>query len=219
MTARKERERTERYGDRLRKQQSLLRRLARAMVSVGFGELLNTILNEHRLEQQGQPTPTTYRSKYRGANVPQRPRYRGSMRPHRQNASILKLQNEYSSNLQNKSSASGLSLPPYTQFSQTIRDDWALTEELADFDEDDPDRYQSRRNGIQRRSGDRWGVPHSVASNNIGLGLDNRSMISEDCYYTRQSKTSYSCNSRYLVDRSRSSMNSRSRSRRLSRQY
>ena len=50
VTARKERERTERYGDRLRRQQSLLRRLARAMVSVGFGELLNTILNEHRLE-------------------------------------------------------------------------------------------------------------------------------------------------------------------------
>lgn len=182
---RNEKQRAERYALKLRNQQSLLRKLSSSLVSVGFSDLLNTILKEHRQEQAALPTPRTYSSKHRGTRVPPRARTKGAQQHLHQNASLLKINNEYSSYFLNKSSASGVSLPPFTQFSQTIREDGTLTEELLDLEDDGLDKYYSKRNRYERRSGDQCGFPHSAASNNAGLGLDNRSMISEDCYFTR----------------------------------
>ena len=124
----------------------------------------------------------------------------------------------------NKSSASGVSLPIYTQYSQTNNDEWAdLTEDFVDFDEYEPNRKVNNRRDMMMRTSEegRFGIPRSVASNNIGMGLDNRSLISDDfCLMSRHSKSSYSCNSKYRVDRSRSSFNnSRSRSRKIGRQF
>lgn len=50
LALRKEKQRNEKCIIRLKNQQSLLRRLSSSLVSMGFSDLLNTILKEHRLE-------------------------------------------------------------------------------------------------------------------------------------------------------------------------
>ena len=51
MDALKYKQKAAKYHHRLHRQQVLLRRLARAMVSLGFGDIVNSIIRESRYDR------------------------------------------------------------------------------------------------------------------------------------------------------------------------
>jgi len=139
------------------------------------------------------PTITTYRSKHQ--KMPHRPGQNGgpSKSKYNENSS-----NPYTNNY---ISASGVSLPNFTQFSQTMIDD----DSYMGFEEEE---YYRQNGAKSRDSRSRHvnGIPHSLTSNKFQQCLENGSVISEDYGQSRYSRTSYSNNSRMHNNRSRSSI-------------